>query len=311
MKSLPCTIPRSLLTGLLLAGCAFGSLDDPPDAEPPAPIEDARVDALDAQPKPLDAQPPIPCVIAPEVVQGRPLDDLLIAGPRDPRLRRWTWRLVQAPEGAQPILAESIDALGVAQADNVTTPELSFVGDLAGRYQLELDVQDASGVACPPMALTIDLQPPPGLYLELRWAPEADLDLVLTHPEGPCPASDTEPRPAGVGADAPDWRPPGPENNPQLLRTDDRGPGPELLHLSTAGVAGDYQVIVRGFSLSAPTALTISAWIDGAHHSTRTATLTETGSVWTPYVWEVPCAGCAPALREGAATPTGRWGLCL
>lgn len=296
-----------VLVALASTGCQkthiFGELDAALDADLDARPVDA---APDLGP---DAEPPLPCVVSPAVVTGEPGQPLVIGGPRDARLTRWQWSIVRQPPEAQALLAEHINDNGVASPDVLTTPEVTFRGDAPGEYGLALEVHAIDGAACPPIDLTVHLEPGPGLYLSLRWAPEADLDLVLTHPDGPCPASDTEPRPAGVGVGDPLWGDPDDvDDDPQRDAVGPaRGRGPETIRLRRPEL-GTYRVYVRGFLVDTPVTAAVGLWWNGAQLQMHEGAVAQSGRTWSPVALQFDCAGCAPTLLMGAGH--GEWGEC-
>ncbi len=198
------------VTLCLLAGCGteISVRTDPSD--PPAP-DDGTIDDL-TPPEAVCKAEPNPAVPLGEV-------DLIGENSYDPdtnTLINYRWSLVRAPAGSEASLPS-----GQANLPG-------FLPDMVGAYLLSLVVTDASGKQSQPCAVDLDVTPSHKLWLELTWAyDKEDLDLHLVRGEAASAEAAVDCSAAGCAGD---WGTPGdPTDDPELVRDDVEGTGPELI----------------------------------------------------------------------------------
>lgn len=239
----------------------------------------------------LDARPSVPA----EGLADRPLTS--------------SWVVLHRPTGSTSSVVERISnpraPLDAPVPDDITTPEASFVADLAGRYLLEVRVGDAhprEEAACPEARAQLELiaEPDQAIHIELFWhtpadvdetdATGSDLDLHLLHPA----AADFAPSPWHCAYDngAPDWGADGPDGNPSLDLDDTNGAGPENINVrvpeDTAALGGTYRVGVVYYNAENPTdgtswgpsEATVRIFLDGVLAGEWVHTLTEASQLW-------------------------------
>lgn len=180
----------------------------------------------------------------------RPGTSLLLDGSasRDPdgTIAAYRWLLREAPGLSMARFEPD------AGAARVTVPL-----DLAGRYKVELSVQDDRGTpACHSALLQVDARPVDGLHVELIWTTPGDrdrwdtgrgsgtdLDLHLRHPLGGWFAMGD----CYFASPHPDWGRLLDEGDDPMLAADDTdGWGPEVIRL-TQPEAGSYTVGIHAF----------------------------------------------------------------
>ncbi len=166
----------------------------------------------------------------------------------------YSWSLARKPEGSS------------AQLVSIDMPQTSFTPDLVGVYEAELYVTDSTGLrSLLPDRATITALPSERLLVELVWdSPIADLDLHFIAPGGTiggfldCHWANPQP----------DWGIPGdPSDDPQLIRDDLAGFGPETLGYQEP-MDGEYSVMVNYFASHTPsgkenTKATLRVFVDG------------------------------------------------
>lgn len=219
---------RVVMLSLALAGCTQFSFTRTPGEGPP-PDNGVQPDTLPPEAicgaSPADAEP-----LEPVTWLGDTSFD-----PDGNPLINWRWTLRQAPEGS------------TARLPNGAANLPGFIPDLAGTYVATLTVTDNAGNVSLPCTATLDVLPPHALWVELWWQyDDEDLDLVILRDDG-APTPDDACLP---GDCARDWGTPGDTtDDPQLLREDVDGRGPEL-----AGILAPDQdeVFILGATDNAP-----------------------------------------------------------
>ncbi|MFN3197505.1 MAG: hypothetical protein ACE366_03640 [Bradymonadia bacterium] len=91
---------------------------------------------------------------------------------------KWVWSILDAPERSQALLREPPGE----GADDPTTPEVLFIADQPGLYQLELEVADVRACQRTTTVSIEATEPPRGLRVELLWDTPGNLDLHFFHP---------------------------------------------------------------------------------------------------------------------------------
>ncbi len=211
---------------------------------------------------------PIPDVVTDEF-HVPPLEIITLDGTpsTDPggEVRRYRWTVVSRPEGSVSMPVEAFEnprrpADGGTEDDEETPTALFFV-DLAGEYEIELQVFDNLGqVSCDPVAaahVKVIAVPEKDLHVQLVWStpddPDetdqtgTDVDLHFRHQDAggewghstfDCYFRNTNP----------DWGVQGdPTDNPSLDIDDTNGAGPENVNLEKPEVGATYDVGVVYF----------------------------------------------------------------
>lgn len=252
---------------LSLLACGTEITVRTPDGDPPKP-GDGTID---------DATPP-KAVCQAQPNPSAPLEPVNFVGensydPDGNTLINYRWEIVTAPPGSTAVLP-------VGQANRP-----GFVPDMAGRWLTKLTVTDASGKQSDPCAATLDVTPAHALWLELTWEfDHEDLDLIVVR------SSDTTPVDGDVcsaeGCDR-DWGTPGDTtDDPELLRDDVDGTGPELIGI-TAPDDDRYRVYVldrQGLLRTADNPATLTVYVNGQSQA-FTKTISEEVRAETPASW--------------------------
>lgn len=165
-----------------------------------------------------------------------------IAAPED---GGYQWSLLVRPVGSTAVLASE------------TNNRTEFEADLAGLYQVQLDVfavdpsRDGNPPirSCVPAIVDVNVVPADDLHVQLVWDhPDADLDLhilndggnVFTH-EGDCYFSNRQP----LAPDTPGPWSENPDRNPRLDVDDDHGYGPENLNIKHPAPGSKWTILVH------------------------------------------------------------------
>lgn len=181
------------------------------------------------------------------------------------RIAAYTWTVTSRPPGSLSAPVERFfsprDPASGGSPDDWATPTARLFVDVPGIYELELIAEtmsglDAAGAACrpTPARVRIEARPPPGLTIQLSWSTPADpdetdaegtdLDLLLRHPAADGWSGDGV---CSYANPAPDWgRRNDPTDDPNLIRDDVDGGGPEIIELAQLE-AGPYRVGVLNF----------------------------------------------------------------
>lgn len=207
---------------------------------------------------------PIP-VVAESALQVHPLDIVTLDGSpsSDPggEVQAWRWTVVARPDGSVSVPVESFaDPRRPADGgppDDEGTPQARFFVDLAGHYEIELQVIDNLGqVSCDPPAarVVIDAVPEKDLHVQLVWSTPADpdetdehgtdVDLHLRHERaGQAWGEPAAPWDCYFDNTNPDWGVPGDVvDNPSLDIDDTNGAGPENINLAKPEVGVTYDI---------------------------------------------------------------------
>lgn len=185
------------------------------------------------------------------------------------------WRVLRAPEGSREVPATS----GRCGA--------SFVPDMVGDYELQLVVTDPQLQTASCVTRLSATAPERGLWVELFWSLDDDVDLHLLHPD----AGDARDLASWFDGELdcyynnmnPDWDVPGDAaDDPSLDRDDTVFTGPENVRLDVPVPGHAYRVGVNWFSnvnrfpwLDATT----TVYCEGALASRVVTTLTEPGEL--------------------------------
>lgn len=187
----------------------------------------------------------------------------------------YQWSLVDAPAGFENTLYDPVLADGSAPAADAA----GLFVDLAGDYEIQLQVQNADEVLSAPATCRFAAVPENAIHVELVWdETAADLDLHLAQ-EGyelfqtPGDVSWCNVNPEwGSSTDTTD--------NPYLELDAEEGPGPENIYLPSPA-DGDYYVRVHHYTDNGANDVlaTVKIWLDGELFTTRSMRL-DTNRVW-------------------------------
>lgn len=185
----------------------------------------------------------------------------------------YQWTLLDKPEGSAAELNEFI------------LPTTSVFTDIAGRYEVQLQVTNTAGVLSAPAKCVLDAIPEDRLHIELTWdTTGVDLDLHLI--DNPTtPGMDDEfyyaPEDCSWCNPNPAWGASGNDDNPRL-DLDDRSDGPENINILEPQ-DGAYGVMVHYYDpIGGPaTTATVRVYIDGVEM------FTDSKVMQRDEVWEV------------------------
>lgn len=145
--------------------------------------------------------------------------------------------------------------------DNMAAAPTLFLDSL-GVYTVEVTAENAEGLpTCDPAVVTINVTIDATIWVEITWDtpgdPDqtdnmgADIDLHFMHPNG---TWNTAPLDLHDGNPMVDWGATGPANDPQLVRSDSDGLGPEIVILNDPEMlnyrTGAYGANPNGFGVS-------------------------------------------------------------
>lgn len=211
----------------------------------------------------------------------RPLETLALSA-SDAEGFVGVWRVVSRPVDSRSRLLPSPQA---------EAPTLWL--DLAGRYELELEVTDPAGEArCPATRVLVDAVPRGEIYVELVWttpadpdqadAIGADLDLHYLHPNAA--RWDKGPWDVFWNNREGDWGVLGnPDDNPALMVDDAAGLGPEVVEHDNPEADKVYRVGVYYYDTEGfgPSYATVRVYINGQLKAeSRDVELETRGSFW-------------------------------
>lgn len=150
--------------------------------------------------------------------------------------------------------------------------------DAAGRYEVELVVENARGTRSAPARCVVDAIPDEELVVELTWStPNADLDLHLRQDGTPLFA---EPTDANFCNPNPSWFEAGTADDPRLALDDRAGFGPEVIHIDQPS-DGRYVIAAHYFEDQGDDTVTatVKVWVRGVEAFTASKNLTR-NQVW-------------------------------
>ncbi|HJN74466.1 MAG TPA: choice-of-anchor D domain-containing protein [Myxococcota bacterium] len=189
----------------------------------------------------------------------------------------YEWSLVVTPTGSGGKLQDTVG----------DATEAYF--DIAGRYEVQLVVENELGVVSAPAKYSIDAVPTDAIHVEMIWdAAAADVDLHMLESED---ASLFE-RPGDVCYcnPSPSWGSSGTEDDPTLDLDDIGGYGPENINIQTPA-DGDYPVRVHYFDHNGDGALTATVrfYLDGELFEEDSMVLSR-NEVWNAGIIHWPAA---------------------
>lgn len=165
----------------------------------------------------------------------------------------YAWSVIGRPTGSRGDVARPTD------------PYSQMFVDLAGEWEVQLQVTNEIGLASEPATCSFRATPENNIHVEMSWdQPNSDLDLHLIQAgfeafdiRGDCHYCNPNP----------EWGESGGFDDPVLALDDVTGYGPENIQLDSP-YAGDYEVFVHAFSDSrsdrtVPIIATVRVWIDG------------------------------------------------
>jgi hypothetical protein len=310
---------------LMCAACGAGDdLDDSPDVKaglvadmaPDADVEaDAEADGADAPDASVDMTQLCPIARAggylswlgaagepAAMVTATPLATITLSGLAseavEGELERFTWRLVSTPSGSNARLTP-----------NSSEPMPNLFLDLAGTYELELDVTDAAGrVSCEPARVVVVARPCAcGLSMQLTWeAPEGagQGPVMGVRYADQLAARWDDARVLSSPSQSPDWGVVGAAQDDPALDSD--GSGSPVMFINHAPVlAGSYRL---GVSYDAaqdvgPTYATVRYYNDGQLIQELRSPALEAGAFWEVGELAWPGAGFTRLDRVSEMMP--------
>lgn len=180
----------------------------------------------------------------------------------------YAWTLLSRPIGSQESLT------------NAVSPTTRLFTDVAGPYEVQLQVTNAVGTVSAPARCLVDAIPADDLHVELSWdGPAADLDLHLAREGADLFAGRDD---CNFCNTNPNWGVAGTDDDPRLDLDDQGGFGPENINLRTPAET-DYEVRVHYFERHGDDVITarVRVWTYGALAWEGTRTMTR------DQVWEV------------------------
>jgi hypothetical protein len=218
-----------------------------------------------------DFEYPVAVIDGPSSVDPPETVSLDGSGSYDPagfELVAYEWTLSKQPEGSAGEL--------VATAGDST--EAFF--DIAGRYEVQLVVENELGARSAPGKYTVDAIPEDAIHVEMFWdAPAADLDLHLLS----SPSAELFDRPddACYCNTNPDWGTSDSADDPRLDLDDIYGHGPENINIEEPA-DGEYPIRVHYFDDNGDGAVTstVRVYLDGVLEEELSRVL-ERNEVWS------------------------------
>ena len=222
----------------------------------------------------------------------RPLDTVQLDGSEsyddNGIVTEYFWQFIESPENATRAVLTDPDTGNSIEGRWTTVSKPQFYAELAGTYEIMLNVKDQDG-SCNPEAIydtvVVIAVPDETIHIQLVWGRNGnDHDLHFIKPGGfhsrgqnsnvtdchwtncntrhgtstPCPA-----RGCPGPADAPDWGVIGSRDDDPTLDIDDiSGPGPENINYSLPEL-GDFMVTVENYSGDQSNMVTVRIWIFG------------------------------------------------
>ena len=209
-----------------------------------------------------------------------PLDYALLDGsdsydPMGNEPLTYKWSFVSTPSGS-----------GVSLSD-ATSPKPRFMADLAGTYELQLEVTNSVGVSDPtPDTVVVEAVPATSFYVQLTWDTTMDLDLHLLDGSG---GIFKDPGDCNYCNLNPNWGDRSDALDDASLDIDAiYGYGPETITIE-APADGSYEILVHFYgeggatSCSGPcdaSEATVDLYVDGTLTKSWTETIKQAGDVW-------------------------------
>lgn len=230
-----------------------------------------------------------------------PLDTVVLDGtasydPDGNEPLTYSWSFASTPSGSSASLSSS------------SSPEPRFFADLAGTYELDLQVTNSIGVIdSTPDTVVIEAVPSSSFYVQLTWDTAMDLDLHLLDGSGPLFKS---PGDACYCNTNPNWGGSGSTDDASLDIDAIYGYGPETTTIE-APADGDYAIRVHFYGESGfpecfgacqASEATVDLYIDGVLTETWTETLTDQGDVWEVATLAWPDATVSHELNMSSTT---------
>lgn len=253
-----------------------------PATEPPIDTGTPATDPVDsALPTDTGTAPPLPEEPVADAgfdSEWSPLDIVQLDGsasydPDGGTIVSYEWSMIDAPSGS------------TAALDSTTRVDPSFFADLAGDYTFELTVQDSDGLwDSTPDQVVVTTTPIDGMYVELSWDADVDLDLhfsrngadLYDHPDDVCHCNTN-----------PSWGAAGTADDPSL-DADSYGFGPETITVDSPE-NDTYTVEVHYYGQDGyascvgncpDTDATVNIYLAGVLAASFTETLTNSDQVW-------------------------------
>ncbi len=208
----------------------------------------------------------------------------------------YLWTVADAPAGFENDLTDTTTGEALTEDFGAST-SASVAVDLAGEYEVQLQVQNDDGVVSAPAVCRFSSVPENAVHVELVWdETDADLDLHLAQ-EG----YELFQTPGDVSwcNENPDWGSSTETvDNPYLELDAEEGPGPENIFLPSPA-DGDYYVRVHHYRDNGANDVlaTVNIWIDGSLFTTREMRL-DTNRVWEVGYIRWPSAVFVPLTAE-------------
>ncbi len=179
----------------------------------------------------------------------------------------YQWSLVSSPEGSS------------AEIDDEAADFTSMFVDLAGTYEVQLQVTNSMGLTSSPARCEFEAEPSESLHVEMFWnTGDTDFDLHLVQDgydflEKPGDCCWCNPNP--------NWGESGSGDDPELALDNRAGYGPENIRLDTPA-DGNYFVKVHYFEDrgGGTTTATVRIWIDGVLEDETSQVFDHQNRVW-------------------------------
>jgi hypothetical protein len=253
----------SLLILALLAGCSEWTIrGSGGDVDTEGPAEEPIADAgADVQTVPLTAMR---------------LDGSGSSDPADLQIIAYRWTMLSSPPGS------------IAMLSNPDDDQPFFEPDVSGEYEFELTVMNSREVwDSTPDRVIVDASPNAGVYVQLTWDSEFDLDLHVTQNNAPLFSTPGDLNWCNPVADwgAPDFD----ADDGVLVEETSSGFGPEIATIADPA-PGTYTLQAHYYGKDGgrgcddlpcgPSIATLRVFIDGVEVQEVTQTLTDAQQVW-------------------------------
>jgi len=185
-----------------------------------------------------------------------PLDTIYLSGessydPEGYALTTYEWTLTHTPTGSTTSL------------DDTSSDTSSLFLDLAGEWEVQLQVWNEIGLGSAPVKYNVDAIPEDRIHIELIWDTQnSDLDLHLA--ETPSVEFFDMPGDCSYCNPTPSWGASGSSDDPRLDLDDIMGFGPENINIDEP-YSGEYPIRVHYFEDhgAGSTTATVKVYIDG------------------------------------------------